>query len=172
MNTNEKKIIKVQKVKKDYIILISIVIFIIIIDQLSKIYVISLGNTTIIPGILNFTIVESRRAAYGIGSNSLIMYIITNIIILSIIFKFITSQNEFIDTNLKVFLTFIFAGGISNVIDIIFRRYTVEFIDFTPVVRVPVFNIANLFVLIGWVGVAAIFAYFTAKEWENNKNRS
>lgn len=170
MKTKEN--IKIGKLKKDYILLMSIVIFIVVIDQLSKIYVMSLGNTTIISGILNFTIVESKKSAYGIGADSLIMYIITNVIILSIIFKFITSQNQFINTKLKVFLSFIFAGGITNIADRVFRGYTLEFIDFTPIIKIPIFNISNLFVLIGWGSVAAIFAYFTAKEWKDSKNRS
>lgn len=97
------------------------------------------------------------------------MYVLTNIVILSVIFKFITTQNEFVDKKLKVFLSFIIAGGISNVIDKLLRGYVTEFIDFRQVANLPVFNIADLFVIIGWVSVAAIFASFTIKEWRSKK---
>lgn len=60
-------------------------------------------------------------------------------------------------------------GGISNVIDKVIRGYVTEFIDFKQVVNLPVFNVADLFVLIGWIAIAAIFAGFTVKEWKSKK---
>jgi len=160
------------KVKKEYLILALIVIIIVLIDQISKIYALNKGETTIISGMLKFNITQNTGAAYGIGSNSTMMYIITNFIILSVIFKFITTQNEFIDNNLKIFLSFIFAGGIANVIDRIFRGYVVEFIDFRELINLPVLNIADIAVIIGWVSVAAIFASFTVKEWRISKDKN
>ena len=97
------------------------------------------------------------------------MYVVTNFIILSVIFKFITAQNEYVDNKLKFFLTLILAGGISNVIDRLIRGYVVEFIDFTPSLPLPIFNFADICTVIGWVSVAAIFAVFTVKEWRSNK---
>ena len=66
-------------------------------------------------------------------------------------------------------MSFILAGGISNVIDKVFRGYVTEFIDFGQVINLPVFNVADIFILIGWVAIAAIFAAFTVKEWRNKK---
>lgn len=160
---------KEKKMKKGYIILLIIVIAIVLIDQISKILVTNVGEINAINGILKFNVTENTNPAYGIGSNSTIMYVITNIVILGIIFKFITTQNDFVDNKLKVFLSLIFAGGLANVIDRIFRGYVVEFIDFRQIINVPVFNIADICVLIGWVSVAAIFAVFTVTEWRNGK---
>lgn len=165
----EEKIEKKKKFKKEYIVFSIIVILIILIDQISKIVISNLGEIVIISDVFKFGVTQNNSAAYGIGSNSKIMYIITNLIILSVIFKFMTTQNEFIDTKLKVFLSFIFAGGISNTIDKIFRGYVIEFIDFKQVINIPVLNIADIFILIGWVSVAAIFASFTVIEWRKNK---
>lgn len=164
----EKNLIKNSKkgkMNKIDIILIIIVLAIIIVDQLTKIYVIKSGNMDIIQNVLRFNVTHNEKAAYGIGSNSTFMYVVTNIIILGIIFKFITTQNEYVDTKLKVFLSFIMAGGISNVIDRIIRGYVVEFIDFTPCINIPIFNVADIFTILGWVLVAAVFAYFTVTEW-------
>ena len=97
------------------------------------------------------------------------MYVLTNLVILGVIFKFIRTQNEYVDMKMKVFLSFILAGGISNVIDRVFRGYVLEFIDFKELINLPVFNIADLFILTGWICVAAIFAYFTVNEWKNKK---
>ncbi len=161
-----------KKWTKESILLISIVVIIILIDQALKIWVQSIGEISIISGILNFKVNENNSAAYGIGSNSTIMYVLTNLIVLGVIFKFITTQNEFVDKKLKIFLSFIVAGGISNVIDKLLRGYVTEFMDFGQVVNLPVFNIADLFVIIGWVSVAAIFASFTVKEWNSKKKKN
>lgn len=161
---------KNKKEKKIDIVLMTIIGIIVIIDQVLKAIIIKFNNISILEGILNFNIYQNISGTYGIGSDSKLMYILTNVIVLAVVFKFMKTQNEFIDMKLKVFLSFIFAGGCSNVIDRIFRGYVVEFIDFKQVINMPVFNVADLFILIGWVGFAGIFAAFTVQEW--NKNRS
>ena len=158
-----------KKINKEYMILGIIVMTIILIDQICKLCVSGSEGITVIQNVLNFNIQQNTNPAYGIGSNSTFMYIITNFVILGVIFKFVTTQNEFVDMKLKTFLTLIFAGGLSNVIDRIFRGYVLEFIDFTPIVRLPIFNVADICILVGWVSVAAIFAVFTVNEWRNTK---
>ncbi len=155
------------KLSKEVILLISIVVAIILVDQITKIWIRSSNEIDVISGVLTFKISENNKSAYGIGSNSKAMYFATNLVILGVIFKFISTQNEFVDKKLKVFLSFILAGGISNVIDKLIQGYVTEFIDFSQIVNLPVINIADLFILIGWVAIAAIFAAFTAKEWKN-----
>lgn len=158
-----------KKTKKEYILLVTIILGIIIIDQILKIIVKNKGEIQIIPNLLNFSLKENTSPAYGIGSSSTIMYVITNVVILSVIFKFVTTQNQYVDTKFKIFLSFIFAGGISNIIDKVFRGYVVEFIDFNQFVSFPIFNVADIFTIIGWVCIAGIFAKFTVKEWRNGK---
>lgn len=160
---------KKKKLAPESIFLISMVVFIILVDNILKIWIQNVGEISIISGILNFKVNQNTSAAYGIGSNSTLMYVATNLVILGVIFKFMTTQNGFVDRKLKVFLSFILAGGISNVIERVIRGYVTEFIDFGQAFSFPIFNIADLFVLIGWVAVAAIFAVFTVKEWRNKK---
>ena len=161
------KVNKKGKLSKEVILLISIVVAIILVDQITKIWIRSSNEIDVISGVLTFKISENNKSAYGIGSNSKAMYFATNLVSLGEIFKFISTQNEFVDKKLKVFLSFILAGGISNVIDKLIQGYVTEFIDFSQIVNLPVINIADLFILIGWVAIAAIFAAFTAKEWKN-----
>lgn len=163
---------KDKKLTKQEILLISIVVIIILIDQILKIWIQSTREMSIISGVLNFRVSENNNAAYGIGSNSTIMYVLTNLVILGVIFKFMTTQNEFVDRKLKIFLSFILAGGISNVIDKVIRGYVTEFIELEQAVNFPVFNIADIFMIIGWVSIAAIFASFTVREWKSKKGES
>lgn len=168
----EKSLVKKEKkLNKESILLISIVVIIILIDQILKIWIQNVGEINIISGVLNFKVMQNTSAAYGIGSNSTIMYVLTNLVILGVIFKFITTQNDFVDKKLKIFLSFILAGGISNVIDKIIKGYVTEFIDFKQVLDLPVFNVADVFILIGWISVAVVFAGFTVREWRSNKTK-
>ena len=169
MEKEEKALIKNKKLSKEAWLFISIVIGIIVLDQALKIWVQNIGELAVIPGILKFKLNENTSAAYGIGSNSTLTYVATNIVILGVIFKFITTQNAFVDTKLKVFLSFILAGGISNVIERVIRGYVTEFMDFGEAINFPVFNLADIFIIIGFVAMAAIFASFTVKEWRSKK---
>ena len=169
MEKEEKALIKNKKLSKEAWLFISIVIGIVVLDQALKIWVQNIGELAVIPGILKFKLNENTSAAYGIGSNSTLTYVATNIVILGVIFKFITTQNAFVDTKLKVFLSFILAGGISNVIERVIRGYVTEFMDFGEAINFPVFNLAVIFIIIGFVAMAAIFASFTVKEWRSKK---
>ena len=144
-------------------------LIIILWDQSLKIIVQNAGEITIIPEVLTFNLTKNTDSAYGIGSNSTITYVATNLVILGIIFKFIRTQNEFVDKKLKILLSFILAGGISNVIERVARGYVTQFIDFQKVIPLPIFNMADIFILIGWVSVALIFAMFTVKEWKRKR---
>ena len=135
----------VKKISKFDIAIIIIIIAIIVIDQISKIIV-------------------QNTYSMGTDSNSGMMYIVTNLIIIVLITRFMLSQNQFVDKILKVFLSFIIAGGISNLIDRIARGYVLEWINISRIEWLPMFNIADIFVLAGWILVVGKFTYFTAKE--------
>lgn len=157
------------KIKKEYKILIFIFILILI-DQISKFIAFKNNDFIVINGVLKFKIFNDVSGCYDVNTNSTIMYILTNLIVAIIAFQFITSQNQFVDKKIKVFLSLIIAGGISNCIDRVFRGYVLEFIDFTDFLNVPILNLADIFILIGWIAMAAIFASFTAKELKNRKS--
>ena len=62
---------------KPYVIVI-LVILLIVIDQISKFYIVeNIGKEikNIIPNVLNFTYVENRGGAFGIGQNSTMMFV-------------------------------------------------------------------------------------------------
>lgn len=45
-------------------------------------------------------------------------------------------------------LATIVAGGIGNLIDRIFRGYVIDYIDITPLIKYPMFNIADICVVV------------------------
>lgn len=107
-----------------------------------------------IKGILNFTYVENTGGAYGIGSNNIVTFIVINIIIISVFMKFIISRINEINIKEVSAMSLIIAGGIGNLIDRIFRGYVIDFIDINPVFKYPVFNIADICVVVGCIIIA------------------
>ena len=118
------------KIKKEYKLIVPIIILVLI-DQLLKFVILKVGNP----------IYQNTSGTYGVGSNSTFTYIVTNLIVVLIAFKFATSQNQFVDKKIKVFLILIISGGVSNTIDRIFRGFVVEFIK---IGKLPVFNLADI----------------------------
>lgn len=124
---------------------IVITIVIILLDQLTKILMIN-KQLTIIPNLLEFTYTENTGVAFGIANSKIFLIILLSILILGIIVKFIKETQT--DKNILLSLYFIIAGGISNLIDRIFRGYVIDFIDIN-ILNFPNFNIADICITLG-----------------------
>lgn len=169
MEQIKKDLIKVKENKKHiYVIIFAILI----VDQIIKIILSVIGDITVIPNVLQFHIVQNTQGTYGVDTDSTILYVFTNIIVLGIVYRFLKIENQFVDTKLKIFLSFVLAGGISNLIDRLVRGYVVEYIDFTNVVPLPILNLADIFIIIGWICIVARFASFTVNEWRKSKEEN
>ena len=126
-----------------------LIIFILIADQLSKLYIINnfyYGESiAIIDNILHITYVKNTGAAFGIlKGKSEIFILITIVIITSLLYyRFKCTEKEIF---MDMALALIIGGAIGNLIDRIRLKYVVDFID----LRVwPVFNIADSAVVVG-----------------------
>lgn len=151
--------------KKINKLIIAIVLLIIIIDQTSKIILLNLGEITIISNVFTLSVKQLET------NTSLITTIVEHVIILAIIIKFIMSQNQFVETKTKVFLSLVLSGGISNLIDLIIRRNIINFINIKiSNLNLPVLNVAYICIIIGIVLVVGNFAIFTSKEMRNKKD--
>ena len=130
---------------------ILIVIGAVVLDQLSKVWVLNTlapaGSFPLWEGVLHFTYVENRGAAFGLLSNHrwVFMVISTVSILALFLYIFIAKPKSRLEI---VSISFIIGGGIGNMIDRIFRGFVVDFIDVTCI-RFYVFNIADSFVCVG-----------------------
>lgn len=132
--------------------LMIITIIAILLDQLIKIIIKSkIFNSSIIliPHVLNLTYVQNTGAAFGIGSNSTSMFVTVNVVIIGLITYFIFSKREELSKLILIALHLILAGGISNLIDRIVRGFVIDYIDISPLIKYPVFNLADIFVVVG-----------------------
>lgn len=136
-----------------------IILFLIAIDQIVKLIVVNTNTATSNP---NF--IENYGGAFGIAGNSTLFLILVNIVILGIIIKFIMSQRDRVETKTLVSFTFILAGGFSNLIDRIARGFVVDYIDVTKIFDFPVFNFADILIVVGWIMLFALILTYWYKE--------
>ncbi|WKV08933.1 signal peptidase II [Thermoanaerobacterium sp. CMT5567-10] len=127
-----------------------IIVFIsIIIDQMSKYYVVKylkpIGSFPVINNIFHFTYVENRGAAFGILQNRTLFFIIITVIVGTILMYSIVKIPG--STFYKFTLSMILGGAIGNLIDRVRLGYVVDFIDFKffP----AVFNLADSMIVVG-----------------------
>lgn len=147
-----------------------IAIILLLIDQITKAIIINKNlNITIIPYVLNIHTVQNTGGAFGVGKGNTGMFIITNLVVLGLIIRFIYLQKNFMDKATLYTLFTILAGGFGNVIDRISRGYVVDFINIFPSINFPKFNFADIYIIVGWVILAFIFALYSYKEIKNSK---
>ena len=132
---------------KKYIPIIGIILFIII-DQILK--VLCAKDLMLIEGVLKFSNVQNTGGAFGIFNTNIIMITILNLILIALMIRFIIIRRKYMNNLVYIGLLFLIAGGISNLIDRIFRGYVVDYIDFTQIIDFPVFNLADIVLVVGW----------------------
>lgn len=113
------------------------------------------------------TYVQNTGAAFSLGQGNGIQFIIINAIVLGIMIRFLILQFEKMDSVTKVMLCLILAGGISNLLDRLIRGFVVDYIDIRQLFSFPIFNIADIYVVIGWVMLVALTIRYTIKEVKN-----
>ncbi len=134
--------------------ILSLLIF--ILDQLSKRLVLNylkdIREMPIFKNILHFTYVENRGAAFGIMQNKKWFFIILTILVIAFIVIYFREDKGY-PRVMMIGLSLIVGGAIGNLVDRIVYGFVIDFIDF----RIwPVFNIADMAIVIGQILVAYI----------------
>lgn len=135
--------------KRKFFILI---IILICVDQISKFLVVFNKDNlpkTIIKNFLNITYCENRGIAFGLASGYVQLFSIITLVIIVAILIFVCINFKKINTFLSIGIGLLISGGIGNLVDRLIRSYVVDFIDFGDFINFPVFNIADIFVVIG-----------------------
>ncbi|MDR4022749.1 MAG: signal peptidase II, partial [Eubacteriales bacterium] len=128
-----------------------------------------LGSVTFIDGFMDFTFVENRGAAFGILNGRVwLLLVIAAVICIVIIAAMLKMPNTKEYKWLKWSLMLILAGAIGNVADRLFRGYVVDFFEFT-FIKWPVFNMADIYVVIGTI-VMAVLVLFVIKDDKEEKD--
>lgn len=143
-------------------------------DQLSKYLVVQnmelYDSVEIIPGILNFTYIENKGAAFGmLADHRWVFLIVSTVAIAAFVFYIVKYRPK--NLLLRVALSFVVGGGIGNMIDRCLRGSVVDFID-VKFIDFYVFNIADSFVCVG-CGLMILYLIISEiKEYRNKKKNT
>ena len=135
--------------------LLIITILCIIIDQITKLFVVSnLDVNTgfnVIPSFFSITYVRNTGAAWGILSDGTMLLAVLSILFLYFAIKYIYEAKNI--SKLSIISYGMLLGGIiGNLIDRLLRRFVVDFLSFNIFgYSFPVFNVADTFIVISIV---------------------
>lgn len=124
-----------------------------VIDQLSKIYIVNNFMTgqsiPVINRVFHITYHLNDGAAFSLFGGKTTFLTVAAIVIIVGILLYIWKKKP--TNNLEIFsFTLILAGAVGNLIDRISRGAVVDFLDFA-LINFPVFNFADCFVVVGGV---------------------
>ena len=121
-----------------------IVLAVLFLDQSSK-YIVSknlyLGEgIPVIKGILHFTLVHNRGAAFGMLKEQAYLFIFTSLLAIILIYFSLRGRQRKRISIYTLSLSLIAAGATGNLIDRVLFGYVIDFLD----LRIwPVFNVAD-----------------------------
>lgn len=152
-----------------YILLILVLIAA---DQASKIAVQQMlsgkPSLPIIPGIFHLTYVENRGAAFGLMEGKQIFFAVVAalVIIAGLICIYKKSYGKLVNISISM----VIAGAVGNLIDRLKLGYVVDFLDFR-IVWNYVFNVADVFVIVGTFLLCVSMIASDVKESRKDKNK-
>lgn len=153
MDKKELNIQKISKEKKYNKILMIIILVLLILDQITKIIFLKIGNVPVVS--------EEENSGNG-------YYIVMSIIIVIMIIRYMLNNNIFIKLGTKIVLSLAVAGAIGNVIDRIWKGYVITFISIGDSINI---NLAYIYIIATWIGFAAILTKNSMNFLNERKNK-
>lgn len=152
--------------KKKIFLIVYITILLMLVDQTMKYVVQTQDYNEIYFGIVEIKLTKNQGVAFSLNNGNIKNIIITSIV-LALIINFIVKQINKFDKNTIYSVSFVLAGGITNLIDRIFKGGVVDFIK---VKNFSVFNLADCYIVLGWILFVVFFIIFNNKKDLGEKN--
>lgn len=154
------------------LITLIIIAALIAVDQVIKLVVLEhlapVGSITLIEKFLSLTYVENTGAAFGsFSAHTTLLSVFTALVLIVGLIYLLSGK---VSSKIAyACLTVIIAGGISNLLDRVFRGFVVDYIE--PLfVNFAVFNFADILVTCG-AGVLIIYLIYDMVKGSDGKNR-
>ncbi|NLP14309.1 MAG: signal peptidase II [Clostridium sp.] len=130
------------------------IVVLVVIDQISKKYAVSKLKGVVFPiraGIFRFIIVKNPGAALGLLRKKQFLLKAITLIMVIFLLSYTTVLLLYEGSRKDIFsLAFVSGGALGNFIDRIRHKYVIDFISFN-IKRFPVFNMADVFIVTGFV---------------------
>ena len=144
-----------------------LIVGMIVLDQVLKFFAVTklrpVGSIPLIENVFHLTFARNTGAAFSIlRGKQIFLIMLTSIVILSLIFLMAKSMKEDNNKFLTLSLALIIGGAIGNLIDRIRLDYVVDYLDFT-LINFPIFNAADVFIVVGTGLLALMVIVFNAE---------
>ena len=93
--------------------------------------------------------IQEQHIVFGQNNEGLITAI--NIVTIIVFIVYIIKNLRQKDAKLNIAISLVLGGGIGNLIDRIFRGYVIDYIDINNLFSFPVFNLADICIVLGIV---------------------
>lgn len=142
-----------------------IIAILISLDQLSKFWALNylqeVGSISVIQNVFHLTYVENRGAAFGMFQNNQMIFVVVAIV--ASIFGLYYLHIKKMHSIGKVGIMLIISGAIGNLIDRVRLGFVVDYFDFR-IIWEYVFNVADVFVVVGTAMLCIYILFFEGKE--------
>ena len=149
---------------------IFIILLGILIDRVTKIWAIEVlskfSQVIVIKDLFSLLYLQNKGAAFGILQGKLyFLTIVTIVVVVGMIYYIIKYRPR--SKLIRISFSLIISGALGNLLDRMFYKYVVDFISihFKDIYYFPVFNIADVMVVIG----TALLAFYLLKEEKYGK---
>ncbi|MDR1539674.1 MAG: signal peptidase II [Clostridiales bacterium] len=128
-----------------------------------------LDTTPVIPGIMNFTYVENEGAAFGLMQGARWFFVVLTALVFGvIIYYYLKLPKEKKYRPARVAMVLVASGAIGNAIDRALNGFVVDFIH-ASFINFPVFNLADIYVVIGTILLSVMFLILGVNEEKTAK---
>lgn len=152
-------------------ITVVVIVLLVLADQIIKIVVLNnlkpIGSYTLIENILSLTYTENTGAAFGsFHGYTIALSVLTALVLLVGLIYLLSGR---VKSKISyVCLTLVFAGGIGNLIDRIFRGFVIDYIE-PKFINFAVFNFADILVTCGAIVLIIYLLYQMFSESEKSR---
>jgi len=149
---------------------IILTLILVAIDQWSKHFaatnLMGQAHVVIIPNILSLTYHTNWGAAFGLFPGGRWFFLgFAAAVLIAIGYYYIKLPRGRIYNLVRFLLILIAAGGIGNSIDRLLNGYVVDFLRF-DFINFPIFNVADMYVVVGTILLGIIMIFFIKEEQE------
>ncbi len=138
------------KEKRQYILIIVLILAVLLIDQTIKYILIANENIQVSNNAIKVHYEKSKEQC--LKNTEVVTKVLTDLLIIVILTRFLIRQMPNMNVATRISLAFILGGASSNLIDKIVQKKVINYINISSIIsEFPSFNIANIFIGIGFV---------------------
>lgn len=135
-----------------------------LVKSLTVTHLMNQPDISIIEGVFELAYVENRGAAFGMLQNQIWVFALFTIIVLfAMVLLYIRLPKTGRYTPLRVTLVMLFSGAVGNFIDRVRIGYVVDMFHFYWF-EFPVFNVADIFIVISCVFLVILMLFYYKEE--------